>query len=556
MSIIRAALYARVSTDLQSQAHTIDSQIEAILERSRLDGSPVPPEYRFVDDGVSGSLLVRPSLERLRDLVAAGRVDRIYVHSPDRLARNYVHQVILTEEFDRSGVEVMFLNQPVEKTPEGALFLQMQGLFAEYERGKLIERVRRGRRHSAKCGHVSALTAVPYGYRYISKSEGNDQARMEIHPEEAETVRQIFEWVACDRLTLNEVCRRLAAQGICSPKGCPEWTSTTILFLLLNPAYIGQAAFGRTRQIPWRKPLRPHRGHPEYPKVPCAVTSAPKEDWITIPCPALVDRDWFEVAQEQLARNREKARARREGARTLLQGLIVCTQCHSAYIRHTQVTTNTKGEQVTYAYYRCNGKVRTPKMAVPGRVLCENRPVEATYLDEHVWRAVEDLLNDPARVEAEYLRRLQQLETRSILDLGPINRELAKLKRSLATLIDGFVEGLVEKTEFEPRAKGMRERLQHLQTLQRESKEAASATDEIHFLVGKLETFAARVRDGLATADWKSKREVIRAIVKRVEITPNDVTIVFRVGEAPPTDPPGIDFWSDRSRLYGRGWRR
>lgn len=87
MTTVRAAFYARVSSEQQAAAHTIESQISALSERAQIDGTPVPPERQFVDDGVSGATLVRPALDRLRDLAAVGAIDRIYVHSPDRLAR-------------------------------------------------------------------------------------------------------------------------------------------------------------------------------------------------------------------------------------------------------------------------------------------------------------------------------------------------------------------------------------------------------------------------------------------------------------------------------------
>ena len=112
MNSIRAAFYARVSSEQQAIAHTINSQLAALSERSQADGSPVPTERQFVDNGYGGATFVRPALDHLRDLVALGGIDRIYVHSPDRLARNYAYQVLLIDEWHRAGVEVIFLNPP------------------------------------------------------------------------------------------------------------------------------------------------------------------------------------------------------------------------------------------------------------------------------------------------------------------------------------------------------------------------------------------------------------------------------------------------------------
>jgi site-specific DNA recombinase len=121
------------------------------------------PEQECIDDGYSGATLVRPGLERLRDVVAAGGIARLYVHSPDRLARKYAYQVLLVDELQRAGVEVVFLNRELGQTPEDELLLQVQGLVAEYERAKILERRRRGKRHAAQAGSVSVLSAAPYG---------------------------------------------------------------------------------------------------------------------------------------------------------------------------------------------------------------------------------------------------------------------------------------------------------------------------------------------------------------------------------------------------------
>src|SRR5919205_817106 len=104
MVAVRAAIYARVSSDPQAERHTIDSQVEALLARAAADGHEVAAELRFLDDHHSGASLIRPALERLRDLAAMAAVDLVYVHAPDRLARSYAHQAVLVEEFAHAGV--------------------------------------------------------------------------------------------------------------------------------------------------------------------------------------------------------------------------------------------------------------------------------------------------------------------------------------------------------------------------------------------------------------------------------------------------------------------
>src|SRR3954469_13813713 len=244
---LRVGFYARVSGERQAKEDTIASQIEAVMKRVADDALECDPELRFVDDGVSGSILVRPGLERLRDQAAAGAIDRLYILDPDRLSRKYAYQVLLLEELDHCGVEVVLLLNPPDQGPEQTLLLQVQGMIAEYERANIMERCRRGKQHAARRGSVNVLGGAPYGYRYVGKHEGDGEARYQVVAEEARVVRKIFEWVGQERCSIGEVCRRLRREGIASRTGKLAWDRSVVWATLKNPAYRGTAAFGKTR---------------------------------------------------------------------------------------------------------------------------------------------------------------------------------------------------------------------------------------------------------------------------------------------------------------------
>ncbi len=166
-----AAIYARVSSERQKEEQTIRSQTSALEEAAKEQDYLVPSQWIFEDEGYSGAVLVRPGLDRIRDLAAEGQIEAVLVHSPDRLSRKYAYQVLLVEEFARQGVEVVFIRSPKAQTPEEQLLLQFQGMIAEYERAQIAERSRRGKRHWAKAGSVNVLSGAPYGYRYVRKTE-------------------------------------------------------------------------------------------------------------------------------------------------------------------------------------------------------------------------------------------------------------------------------------------------------------------------------------------------------------------------------------------------
>jgi site-specific DNA recombinase len=526
MNTTQVAIYARVSSEQRTEAQTIASQVAALRERVTADGAVVPEAMQFLDDGYSGATLIRPALERLRDVVAAGSVDRLYIHSPDRLARKYAYQVLLVDEFRRAGVEVVFLNRALGQSPEDDLLLQVQGMIAEYERAKIIERHRRGKRHAARAGAVNVLSGAPYGYRYVSKYEGGGQARYDIIPDEARLVRQVFDWVGRDRLTIGEVCRRLTRAGEVTRTGKRVWDRSVVWGMLKHPAYMGTAAFGKTRQEPLHPRLRAQRGRPLQPRRAVSTVDVPQEEWYPIPVPAIVEPEVVAAVQEQLQENRRHARQSRRGALYLLQGLLQCQHCGYAYYGKRLSPRARKGKPRAYAYYRCLG---TDAYRFGGERVCQNTQVRTDRLDVAVWQEVCTLLAHPERLAEEYRRRLQPETRAKRMSLATVEAQIGKLRQGVARLIDSYVEGLIDKDEFEPRITRLRQRLARLEEQRQAGADEAALQTELQLIIGRLEDFATKVHSGLETADWASQRDLIRTLVKRVEVARDQVNIVFRI---------------------------
>lgn len=162
---MRIASYVRVSTQRQAQQQTSEQQLERLRRYAAQQGWKWREEHVFRDEGYSGATLRRPGLDRLRDAVAAGTFDRVLLTTPDRLARNYVHQIVLLEELERFGCVVEFLDRPMNQDPHDQLLLQIRGAVAEYERTLIAERMRRGRLRKLQAGTLLPWTHPPYGYR-------------------------------------------------------------------------------------------------------------------------------------------------------------------------------------------------------------------------------------------------------------------------------------------------------------------------------------------------------------------------------------------------------
>lgn len=541
----RAGIYARVSSEKQAQAGTIGSQVAALRERVQRDGFLLDEEMCFIDDGYSGTVLVRPALERLRDVAASGGLDRLYVHSPDRLSRKFAYQCLLLEEWQRAGVEVVFLNRPLGQTPEDDLLLQVQGVVAEYERAKILERNRRGKRHAAHQGAVHVFGRAPYGYRYVSKQEGGGQGRYDILEEEAQVVQQIFTWVGQERWSLHEVARRLTEQQQSTRSGKKRWNPRTVWGILINKAYQGMAQFGKTRVVPRQQPLlRPWRGHPEHSRWQHSVATTPEQERINIPVPALVSQELFAAAEEQLAENKKRARASQRGARFLLQGLLVCSGCGYAWCGRSGTRKVASGQR-GYSYYQCSTR-NVCRFGEQRDKTCAIRPLRVDRLDAAVWSDVRALLTDPGKIEEEYRRRLEAPQaTKLVTSAEALAKRMAQAKRGIARLIDGYENGLLDKEEFEPRIRNAKERLAHMEKEAQEQANLEAQEQELRLVVGCFQEFAARVQEGLEGADWQTQRGIIRALVKRVEIGEDLIRLVYRVDCRPFVNAPKEGFSHD-----------
>jgi site-specific DNA recombinase len=233
--------------------------------------------------------------------------------------------------------------------------------------------------------------------------------------------------------------------------------------------------------------------------------------------------------QEQLQENQRHARQRQRGARYLLQGLVACAQCGYGYYGKAVSVRAAKGQPRAYAYYRCIG---TDAYRFGGERVCANTQVRTDLLDAAVWAEVRGLLEQPQRLADEYRRRLQEPQPQAA-DRAATEAQLQKLRQGLARLIDSYADGLIEKGEFEPRIGRARQRIAALEEQARQLADEAALQSELRLIVGQLEDFAAQVQGSLATADWSTRRALIRALVKRVEVDREQVNVVFRVGTDP-----------------------
>jgi site-specific DNA recombinase len=401
-----------------------------------------------------------------------------------------------------------------------------RALWLNMSEPKIMERSRRGKKHAAQCGSLNVMSGAPFGYRYVSVREGGGQARFEPAAEQARIVQQIFSWIGRERCSLAGVCRRLQKAGELTATGKRIWSRQAVWHILQNPAYQGEAAYGKKHMMPRGKKarLRAARGCPAEPRRSNAPIAADPKEWVFVSVPALVDAALFRAAHAQLEENRSRARLGRRRPGYLLQGLTCCARCGYAYYGKTTRQLGADRQMKDFRYYRCSG---SDGYRFGGERICSNAQVQGEFLETAVWHEVSDLLTNPERLEREYQDR-SRMGT-SLGNVETLKAERVKLQHALERLIDSFTEGLIDKDQFTSRMDRTKSRIADLDAKIKADTGDVDQLEHLRVAAKRLRELAAVVGPHLESADWQRRREIIRTLVQRVEIGPEVIRIVFRV---------------------------
>lgn len=502
-----AAIYARVSTLQQEQEATIDSQVAELEKYAQEKGLRLSREFYFLDQAVSGAQLPRPALDRLRDLAIEGLFDTVLCFSPDRLSRKYAHQWILIEELKRLGVSVIFVNQPpVEDNPQGQLLLGIQGLFSEYERAVLAERLRRGKLYRIRRGDLVNPVA-PYGYRYIRVSEPNG-GRWEEHPIEAAVVRHIFhEYTEKDGRILQIV--GFLNENIASmpPRG-KHWYPGIVQTILSQPAYMGKTHYNRTRTCyeVIGKPRKIGRGAKRY----AAHLPRPKEEWIPMSVPPLVSEEMWLKAQERLKTNFKFSPRNNKKHFFLLGHLLVCGVCGR---------TLTARERGGHIYYSCIREKRS-QSEFPLHTCSVNSEV----IEPLVWQAVVDLLKNPTLLTDAWESEIQT-NPNAPDEPNRLQSRLKALETQWQRLLDLFQEEKIDKAELSKRKARIDQERASIQTRLEQFDRLAQQKQIKQAIVDDFETFCQKVNASMENPTPQLQQEVIRLLVDHVVVGKDEIVI-------------------------------
>ena len=436
---MRAAAYARVSTERQERQQTIDSQLTALSAWAREAGHELKAAHVFQDEGYSGARLDRPGLDALRDAVRDAEVDIVAVLSPDRLARRYAYQVLILEEFRRAGCEVTFLNHSISDDPERPTPLADPGRCRRV-RARAPGRALPPRQAAEGAGRL--LHRRPRTLRLPLRSLLQwCRGRLEIDETEADLVRQLYGWLVDGRMTIRQILKRLNFGPLYPRSGRHPWSPSVVHHILSEPVYTGTAYANRYDFIEARKP---RSRKPGYTGKGCRRLR-PREQWIAIPVPPIIGQELWDRAQTQLADNARLSFRNNQKHNHLLRCLLTCGACGLAM--HGVARRTATG--LVRSTYRCAGKDR---VMTAREIACPRAQVDGDQLEAAVWEHVRGLLADPEQLLAQFERFVAGADPQTQHARAAeqqIRTRLDRLARADQRLVDAYQAEVISLEELD-----------------------------------------------------------------------------------------------------------
>ncbi len=414
------AIYCRVSTEDQAKkGYSLDDQIAACKAFLWREGKMDIVEY--VDRGYSGEFIDRPALTNLRDDIAAGRIASVVVYDPDRLARKLSIQLLVADEIEKAKASLHFITGDYAASPDGRLFFSLRGAIAEFEKAKIADRTLRGKRKKASQGKIIMDFGL-FGYNY-----NRENCNYTINDAQAEIIRKIYARVLEHHASIKDVQEMLKHNVIFSPTGKPVWPLSSLYNILTNKTYLGTFISMKYR----------------YQKTGIKtkiVTERPKNEWITISVPPIIDEITFEQVQQQLQANKATPRQPRVYP-FLLSGIIFCGICGRRMLTHSCVFR----DGTTKAYYQCAAHRYATLRNADSK--CESRGLPATAIDDDVWNKLLEALYNPVSL-VKYIPR-QPGQPDSCNELLRLTTLMADLAKRRDAIVKWFRQRMISIEESE-----------------------------------------------------------------------------------------------------------
>ena len=507
----RAAIYMRVSTAQQEEEQTIDNQKMEILERVKNDTDiTLITDYTYKDEGWSGAIIERPDLDRMRSDAREGKFDVLYVYDRGRLSRKFVHQEIILEELRGCGIECISLHDINGQTTEEVLMGSVMGIFHEYERVKITERMRIGKVRKVRENKKLLGYQPKYGYDYFPRIKTGPDARdgyFKTNEPQAKVVKQIFEWIAAG-VSKHEIKRKLFKMGIPPPKGKrDQWSGGTLDRMVRDSTYIGDHYYNKSESVPTKNPRNPEQKYRKITKG--SRKRRPKEEWFHVTVPAIISPELFQKVQVQLEKNKRINTRNNSVNNYLVAGLVECT-CGKART----------GDPVSNgsSYYRCTD--RLSKYPMPRE--CYEPSMNAPVFDALVWRNIKELLLNPNLVVEQAKRRQATSPLQSQLET--LQNTLKKQEDEQYRYDKAYGQGVMSERRYKDVIHELNEKreavISEISALEDEMTNQKPITVEQYFdgTVKRVENLS-----------FTEKKAIIRKVVTKIIATKQEVKIWGRI---------------------------
>lgn len=505
----KAAIYVRVSTARQEDEETIEGQLIELKQRIKDDGNLLLPDCEYKDDGWTGTILERPDLDRLRSDLASNKFEVLYVYDRGRVARKFVYQEIVIDELREHSIEFISLHDINGDTPEEQLMGGVMGIFHEYERVKITERMRLGKMRKVKENKKLLGYNPKYGYDYYHRIKNGPDARdgrFEVNEKEAEVVNQVFGWVA-DGVSLRDVIRRLHELGI-PPKKQKRmtWTKGPIARMLRDTTYIGKHYYNKTEAVETKNPKDPNQKYRRIKKG--SRVTRPMEEWVMVEVTQIVSNEVFEKVQKQLEINLKFSRRNNKKNNYLLTGLIEC-ECGK---RRTGDPANNG-----HLYYRCTD--RLTRFPLPRQ--CYAAGVNATVLDIVVWKKLMQMLANPQLIEKQAQRWLNEQTSSSDNNaLQEAAQRLRKLEEEEKRYTTAFGKELMSERLYKEQMDEVKIERDKLEQKIGETQVKIAQRPRL-----SLEQTVVGAQEMLRSLDFTDKKFIVRKLITKVKATQEEAII-------------------------------
>ena len=492
----RAAIYARVSDKSQAEEDktSITEQIGEMEAYCEGKGLTITARYQEVGRGWTKK---RPEFQRMLADARKGRFDTIVCWKSDRLSRGMYPAAALMEVVEAHQIRLEAVMDAIDMKTFG-----LMAAIGKIELDNFRERSTLGKRGTAKQGRVPT-GGVPYGYRI------GDDRRLDVVEEQAEVVRRIFDMYINEGMGSHSIAVRLTDEGIPTQTGKLLWLQSRVHHILGNTTYTGTWIYGKYRHVSTEDGKR--------------VYDQPRDTWVEIPIPQVIDDETWERAQK-LKKQRSRKAKRSTKVLYLLQHLLRCGECgHNFHAKSQWSSINVRnGKKYSYdlptprRYYKCNGMQSM-------RLRCREKPyIPAEQLEETIWSEVKRVIQNPHLIVAG-IDILDSQEGGGLqADIAQAERDLRNIQMEEDRAVRLFVSGKITEAQLDLQRKFITERLESARAKLDDCRVQEASGAEKRRLMKHVLAWAKKVGKGVDKLTDEERKGILQKIVEEVVIDRND----------------------------------